>query len=395
MHRWVLLLLCRFASFGAGAEPPAVKIELTQAATEGAVCLDGSPPAYYLLKGSGDGIHKWYINHQGGGWCMSLDDCLARSKTDQGSSKKYPEEFTLIGGYFSRDATQNPLMHNWNMVFMRYCDGGSFSGNNETVTVYKNQSLFFRGKRIREAIAKDLMEKRGLKDASDLMVSGGSAGGLATFLHADQWCDTLHTVNPSAKCVALPDSGFFIDYQDPSVTCQPESPGLLGETANGNYHCGLKWTYWMQNATAGVDSKCIAAHPGEEWTCMFAEHAAVHIQTPLFALQSQYDAWQTAHVQGPGGAQKTRVLGKNITQRLLTDLLGKNPKSGAFLDSCWHHGGEWNRIRIDGDLVSTAILKWYNGLGHKDNKRLWNQDKPFPCKDCCQPDRQESIDVIV
>ena len=28
-----------------------------------------------------------------------------------------------------------------------------------------------------------------MKEATDLMVSGCSAGGLATFLHADQWCD--------------------------------------------------------------------------------------------------------------------------------------------------------------------------------------------------------------
>ena len=44
-----------------------------------------------------------------------------------------------------------------------------------------------------------------------------------------------------------------------------------------------------------------------------------------------------------------------IHQGLLKTLLGKNPKSGAFLDSCLHHCAAWNIIRIDGDLVSTAI----------------------------------------
>lgn len=388
MWRWALLAVA--------AADDAVKIELTEAAAStGAVCLDGTPAAYYLEKGSGDGINKWYIHHEGGSWCESLDDCLGRSKTDLGSSKAYPERRTLYGGYFSRDARENPLMHNWNMVFMTYCDGGSFSGNNQTVTVYKNQSLFFRGKRIREAIAEDLMEKRGMKEATDLMVSGCSAGGLATFLHADQWCDRLHADKPSAKCAALPDSGFFIDNQDPSVKCAPWSPGLLGETINGNYHCGLKWTFWIQNATAGVDQKCIAAHPGQEWQCMFAEHAAEHIGTPLFALQSEYDSWQTSHVQGPGGVRKTQLLGKNITQRILTSLLGRNPKSGAFLDSCHHHCAAWNSIRIDGDLVSTAVEKWYNGLDQRDNKRLWEQNQPFPCEECCKPDFQQPSQLIV
>eukprot|EP00438_Fugacium_kawagutii_P006734 Skav219146 [mRNA] locus=scaffold1574:751128:751810:+ [translate_table: standard] len=58
MQRRVLLtLLC-----AAAAQRNAVKIELTEAATrEGAVCLDGTPPAYYLLNGSGDGIKKWQL----------------------------------------------------------------------------------------------------------------------------------------------------------------------------------------------------------------------------------------------------------------------------------------------------------------------------------------------
>ena len=35
------------------------------AAKTGAVCLDGTPGAYYLSPGSGDGASKWYIHHQG------------------------------------------------------------------------------------------------------------------------------------------------------------------------------------------------------------------------------------------------------------------------------------------------------------------------------------------
>lgn len=36
--------------------------------------------AYYHLPGTGSGANKWYVHHQGGGWCESLDDCLSRSK---------------------------------------------------------------------------------------------------------------------------------------------------------------------------------------------------------------------------------------------------------------------------------------------------------------------------
>ena len=48
---------------------------LTRAAkAEGAVCLDGSPGAYYVSKGSGTGARKWYIHQQG---CASACQCAA------------------------------------------------------------------------------------------------------------------------------------------------------------------------------------------------------------------------------------------------------------------------------------------------------------------------------
>lgn len=281
-------------------------------------------------------------------------------------------------------------MYNWNHVFMRYCDGGSFSGNNAAPSVYKNTTLHWRGMHIREAISTDLFTNRGLDKATDLVVSGCSAGGLATYLHTDQWCDALKAKSPSAKCVGLPDSGFFLDYQDPTVKCSPESAeaaGTLGTTINGDYHCGLKWTYTVQNATAGINKDCVAAHEatGDVWKCMFAEHSSEHIRSPVFAMQSQYDSWQTGHVQGNGGAAKTQVMGNNITARIQSMLMKNNPESGAFLDSCHHHCGAWNGIRIDGDLVSVAIQKWYNGIGNPNNKKLWNQNKPYPCDACCKP----------
>jgi hypothetical protein len=369
----------------------AKKFQLDAAVRDGAVCLDGTPPAYYFEPGLGAGKQRWYIHHEGGGWCESLADCAARSLTGLGSSRGYSDTVDLGGAYFSRDSKENPLMYNWNKVMIKYCDGGSFSGNNETITIYENTSLYFRGKRVREAVQAHLLEAQGMGNATDLVVSGCSAGGLATFLHTDQWCDALQITSPRAKCVGLPDSGFFLDYQDPAVRCTPESPvgatvGRLGNTIMGDYHCGLKWTYSQQNASGGVHRGCIRATPLQErWKCMFAKHVAPFIRAPMFALQSQYDSWQTANVQGSGGDAKSQELGNNITMRLVGSLLDHNPASGAFLDSCWHHCGAWNLIRIDGDLVSRAVQRWYNSLGQEGSKRLWNQGQPWKCAACCTP----------
>ena len=116
-----------------------VKLEDAATAT-GARCLDGSPAAYYIRKGTGSGANKWYIHHEGGGWCESLDDCLGRSQGKLGSSMGDGPTNAMGGGYFSPLPSENPMMYSWNAVFLRYCDGGSFSGNNETVTTYNNTS---------------------------------------------------------------------------------------------------------------------------------------------------------------------------------------------------------------------------------------------------------------
>ena len=57
-----------------------------------------------------------------------------------------------------------------------------------------------------------LYNAHGLANATDVVISGCSAGGLATYLHTDQWCDLLHgqarlEKRAPAKCVGMPDSG--------------------------------------------------------------------------------------------------------------------------------------------------------------------------------------------
>jgi len=342
------------------------------AADDGAVCLDGTPGAYYFRAGSDS--TKWYIHHQGGGWCESPEDCLDRSTTDLGSSSKYPATASLGGGYFSQDPAVNPMMSEWNAVFIRYCDGGSFSGNNASTLSVGGKELHMRGHHILRAVMADLFANRGLTQATDVVISGCSAGGLATYLHTDEWRQAIQS---SAKVVGLPDSGFFLDVQEPTVASG------VGSTVPGNYHDGLRWVYSVMNATSGVNQACIAAHKptGDDWMCMFAEHTAPHISTPIFALQSKYDKWQAGHVLGQNTIPLMNAMGRNITGRLEQNLINSSPVHGAFLDGCYHHCGEWGEILpIDGDEQSTAFLKFYYNI---TTQRFWNQDVAYPCDDCC------------
>jgi hypothetical protein len=334
------------------------------AANDGAQCLDGTPGAYYHRPGKDSGANKWYIHHQGGGWCESLTDCRGRANGDLGSSKAYPKDADLGGGYFSTDPKENPQMYNWNSVFLRYCDGGSFSGSNSSTTMVQGMELHWRGKHILKAMIDDLLNNRGLAKATDIVISGCSAGGLATYLHVDHWASRMPT---GAKVRGMPDSGFFMDYQGPPA-----------------YQSGMQWLFYQMNSTSGVNERCISAHQSTHDTqkCIFAQHTAPHIQTPIFPLQAEYDSWQIGNDLGVPTSNVATIneWGKNLTTIFQQTVLNR-PQNSAFLDSCLHHCGEWQSIRIDGTLSAQAFQQWYEGT----SSARYIQGKPYECADCCKP----------
>jgi len=60
--------------------------------------------------------------------------------------------------------------YSWNRVFVRYCDGASFSGDSQLEAAeHGNGTLFFRGLRIWEAVLDELMQK-GLAQAKQASI---------------------------------------------------------------------------------------------------------------------------------------------------------------------------------------------------------------------------------
>lgn len=114
------------------------------------------------------------------------------------------EKFIPFSGILSSDPAQNPYFFNWNKVKIRYCDGGSFAGHLESE---RGSGLFFRGQAIWEAIIDELLSI-GLSKAKQALLSGCSAGGLATLIH----CDNFRQILPKEATVkCLSDAGFFLD----------------------------------------------------------------------------------------------------------------------------------------------------------------------------------------
>ena len=324
-----------------------------------AFCLDGSGPLYYHIPGVDSGSKKWFIHFEGGGWCSSLYDCFSRSQTYLGSTLQDPMYRDFSDGYFSNSESLNPLMFNWNKVFLRYCDGGSFSGN--ISSVYQDHMLYFKGRQILDAIFEDLLLNRGLNFATDAVVSGCSAGGLASILHVDHLRDMMPM---ETKVVAMPDSGFFLDY----------AGGTMG------FSFLIRWVFQTMNSRDGVNKKCVEYYgKKEDWKCFFAEYTLPFVETPVFILQSKHDAWQIDWVLGSRSNTLVNQLGNELIRRLGDSFLGFEKNSG-FVDSCFHHCGTfWNNLHIDNITQSQAFYLWYNGY----EKLPYVKDKDFLCSDCC------------
>jgi hypothetical protein len=150
--------------------------------------LDGSPYGFYFSK-STTGSTKWTISIEGGGWCYDEVSCYARSKMNLGSSKKW----SPTAGCGCMNVDGDTLDHDCNCLYMPYGDGASFSGYRAKpwpVPGNSSQLLTFRGIKNFDATIKFALAN-GLDKATDFVLTGGSAGGLSTFLHMDRASEAI------------------------------------------------------------------------------------------------------------------------------------------------------------------------------------------------------------
>ncbi|KAL9317578.1 hypothetical protein ACSQ67_014095 [Phaseolus vulgaris] len=248
------------------------------------------------------------LSRIGGGWCNDLRSCFERAKTRRGSTR-YMTKLEVFSGILSNNATLNPEeegiafsrsslidltdgrmdeilelkdFYNWNRVKLRYCDGASFTG--DAVFTNKTTTLHFKGQKIWEAIIDDLLPQ-GLGKARKALLSGCSAGGLATFHHCDRFAKHLPT-NASVKC--LSDAGFFLtSRRDISL--------------NHTMRFFVKSLVQLQGVEQNLNRNCTRELYFPD-LCFFPQYALKYISTPYFILNSAYDVYQFHHILVPTSA---------------------------------------------------------------------------------------------
>ena len=106
-------------------------------------------------------------------------------------------------------------------MLLAYCDGGSFSGDATAPLSWPspkgpgNTTLYFRGRRVLQHLLQVLLTEFGMGSAEEVLLAGGSAGGLAVFLQAD----FVASLMPNRQFAAVPVSGFFLMHASASK-CQ-------------------------------------------------------------------------------------------------------------------------------------------------------------------------------
>jgi len=318
----------------------------------GAKCLNGSPPTYDVSLNKSSS--QWVLFLEGGGWCYGATVAAATTSCASRGGAQWPPQSgdydssvvtaqvgggANIGGIMSSDPAINPDFYTWNKVFMHYCDGSSFGGGRtDPIAVTrggKPGDLWLRGRNNFDALVSYFSTTLGMDKATDIILSGGSAGGLAVFYNLDHFATLLP---PSVRLVGFPDAGFFMDAKS---------------EASGNYSYRGMFQgadpVWNVTGGGGTNLKCLAANAGEKWKCLMAQYIAPHIETPMFVLNADYDAWQMEHVLGAAciptptsactGDQNAslRSFRDQFVAAIAAGVTDGKPKNGVFLDSCYVH----------------------------------------------------------
>jgi hypothetical protein len=120
----------------------------------------------------------------------------------------WPDYLNDAAGTQGLISLNDSLYKNWTKILFGYCDGAMFQGDNANPIPYKDTKLYFRGNRQVRSHFKWLIDNYQMDKASKIMLTGGSAGGIASFI----WTNYLQSIVVNPKAVyTIPDSGIFIN----------------------------------------------------------------------------------------------------------------------------------------------------------------------------------------
>ncbi len=380
--------------------------QIEMPSSTGARCLDGSPFHINVQKGHGSGSNNYLLFFDGGGWCSSktynstMESCDKRTNSYLGSSQdnfgrrimNYLQTTLLMKRLvpaLSSDQNLNPAFHNWNKIYLNYCDGRGYIGFNNEPIEYNGKQFYFRGFNNTQAsldYVKDKMMVNDNKSTNKVVVSGTSAGGVATFYYADYIKSFFGSSAEDVK--AISDSGMFLD-----------SPNLK----NKKFDWSVIWKDLLKNTNPQFPFTFPCKYSGSEtYKCYFPENYYQHIKVPILIIHSFYDFFASCNLIGDcklslfeysfENVDETNLKSYNMNREKLMGIF-KDIKSrenmAGYAPACYVHDfiaytGVWDSIQINGKSPRDVINEFVN-----EGKLVsYLDEEPWPSNPTCAYKRE-------
>eukprot|EP00040_Diaphanoeca_grandis_P004443 m.28756 g.28756 ORF g.28756 m.28756 type:complete len:529 (-) comp15978_c0_seq1:92-1678(-) len=376
---------------------PMPNFVVPNAAAQGAFYPGGEPANFFM---NNTGASGWVIHLSGGGWRFvndGHDDNIVADGVSQ-TTPTYGADgrcYSGCDGILSNDPIMNPLFHTWNKVWIPIT-GTSFTGDVDKGPPYT------RGKRVQIAVIQDLLDSYGMKGATNIILTGGSSGGLATYLTCDRVGAQIKAANPTARYTCLPDAGYFLHHND-----------INGGNSTSE---SFKRSYYGWNSTGGTNQACVAAlkPTGDDWKCIFAEYVAPYIKSEMFVMQNLYDSWQINNILKIGCSGYNQPMTScDTTQMSALEHYGSDMRAalapittniniGMFTPSCiahcqsvanehpialWYWPDRWSIVEANNQSIypMSAFNAWYSGTDKGNTSKHVQQCawSPETCNKLC------------
>jgi len=254
---------------------------------------------------------------------------------------------------------------------------------------------YFSGHNILNGVITDMKFRHGATVATDVILSGCSAGGIGAFDN----CDFFAEAFPKARAACRPESGYF------GLPITPYSAWSKGQSVPDPEMHHDSDSDWLALINAYINPAMAACNMStnnghnfpyckgiDRGCCDKVPYYYPFTKTRMFIAQNTMDSYQIA-VQGGGSPWDARYVSyvQGVISGYLTSTYIHGPKSatdGMFTTACFAHCNTvWSSGSvIDGKTGAQAFGDWYFGRSAKA-MHLDNSSSP----DCGQAAKESVL----
>jgi hypothetical protein len=271
----------------------------------------------------------------------------------------------------NEECDKNPDFCDATTVYIPHCTADMHLGT-RTEASEETWGYIFDGYHNYSTIIEILISNYGLEDATDVVLTGVSTGGVAVYHNLDYLADRL----PSVTVKGAPIAGWYLPGPHPTDPPHMYSFSDYQHFASGTSGNTIVRRYPFQTDLWGsyenFPQDCIADF-GEILECTTVHNLYKYVQSSVFVVQAQYDP---KHVYDFGGAPSDKpymnstdleyfefvgeATRESFEQIINSDAYAMKPHpDGIFSASCSHHNVPRAPMFIDGLEWTLVFNDWF------------------------------------